>query len=191
MRLVAVPHIVVEEVDLENLRTYSERIDKELSNKKPFATFNKDISHAAVITCAAFKYASNKVRLLSHRLDRVLYGPGLLNASIATFLEREGATLHILVETDIPDDHPIWNFLKNDRYGDGRLQIKRVPPELVGRYTFNYLVVDRFGYRFESDREEYAAIASFHESDSESTIKDLIDFFDRVEKESSEIRRKA
>ena len=173
---------------MKDLEAYSDRINKELSNKNPVRAYNRDISHAAVITSAAFRYASTEVRLLSHKLDRALYNENLLQNSIAPFLERKGTSLHILVETDLPSTHPIWRFMEEGSYSHEQLTIKKVPPELVDRYQFNYLVADEFGYRFEGDREEYAAVASFHESDSVSTIKDLVGFFDKLERQSSDVQ---
>lgn len=172
---------------MKDLEAYSARINKELSNKSPVRAYNRDISHAAVITSAAFRYASAEVRLLSNKLDRALYNENLLENSVAPFLAGKG-TLHILVETDLPSTHPIWGFMKNGSYIHEQLTIKKVPPALVDRYQFNYLVADEFGYRFEADREECAAVASFHESDSVPTIKDLVDFFDKLERQSSDIQ---
>lgn len=126
-----------------------------------FGTFNRDISHAAAITRVAFEHANSTVRLLSHKLDRALYGKSFLEDHVAPFLNKEGASLHILVETDVPDGHPIWDFMESG-HGEERLTMKRIPPKLVEHYKFNYLVVDDFGFRFEVDREEYAAVASFH-----------------------------
>ena len=172
---------------MKDFEAYSNRINEELSNENPVKVYNKDISHAAVITSAAFRYASTEVRLLSHKLDRALYNENLLENSVAPFLARRG-TLHILVETDLPSTHPIWGFMEEGSYSHEQLTIKKVPPELVDRYQFNYLVADEFGYRFEADREEYAAVASFHESDSVSTIKDLVGFFDKLERQSSDVQ---
>ena len=174
---------------MKDLATYSEELHSELGNERPFRTFNRDISHAAAITCAAFRYAEGTVRLLSHKLDSALYGTRLLKNHVAPFLTKKGASLHILVETDIPDDHPIWDFIENGSYQSQQLKMGRVPSELTQRYQFNYLVVDDFGFRFERDRNEYAAVASFYESDSQSIIADLIDFFDELERESSNVQR--
>ena len=173
---------------MKDLEAYSERINKELSSENPVRAYNKDISHAAVITSAAFRYASTEVRLLSNKLDRALYNENLLENSVAPFLAKQGTSLHILVETDLPSTHPIWEFVKKGNYSHEQLTIKKVAPKLMSKYQFNYLVADEFGYRFEGDRKEYAAVASFHESDSVSTINDLIDFFDKLERQSSDVQ---
>ena len=173
---------------MKDLKAYSEDLDDKLRNEQPFGTFNRDITHAAVITRAGFQYANSKVRLLSHKLDSTLYGTSFLNDHVTPFLDKEGASLHILVETDVPNNHPIWDFVENGGYSDEQLTIKRVPSDLVEQYKFNYLVVDDFGFRFERDREEYAAVASFHERDSETMVESLISFFDDLEERSSDIR---
>lgn len=176
---------------MSDLKRYEQALDEALRSKKPFTTYNRDITHAAIITRVAFCHAGNKVRLLSHRLDPVLYGTGPLQRSIADFLCREGTSLHILVETDLPGEHPILKLLTDD--SRETMKIKKVPPDLAERYPFNYLVVDEIGYRFESDRQEYAAIASFHdnevdgEGDRMTDIDGLIDFFDRLEEKSVDI----
>lgn len=173
---------------MKDLKTYSEDLNDKLRNEQPFGTFNRDITHAAVITRAGFQYASSKVRLLSHKLDSALYSTSLLKDHVSPFLDKEGASLHILVETDALDNHPIWDFIQDGGYDDEQLTIKRVPSDLVERYKFNYLVVDDFGFRFEEDREEYAAVASFHEGDSKAMIESLISFFDDLEERSSDAR---
>lgn len=174
---------------MKDLKAYSEDLNDKLRNEQPFGTFNRDITHAAVITRAGFQYASSKVRLLSHKLDSALYDTSLLKDHAIPFLDKEGASLHILVETDVPNNHPIWDFIQNGGYSDEKLTIKRIPSGLVDRYKFNYLVVDDFGFRFERNREEYAAVASFHERDSKAMIEGLVSFFDDLEERSSDIRR--
>ena len=169
---------------MENLRTYAERLETALKKQEPFATYNKDILHAAAIVGAGIRHARDEIRILSNKLSPALYGNDDLLASVRNFLEGPSAKLRILVEKDIAEDHPIRPLM-----GDfpENLKISRVPEEMVEKYEFNFMVVDDFGYRFEGDREKYAATASFHEEEHREMIDGLISFFDNLEKLSPEI----
>lgn len=122
-----------------------------------------------------------------------LYGTASVQDDIVGFLQKDGTSLHILVEADLPKAHPVRRLVEDGRCPRERLKIKLVPPALTKKYNFNYLVADTFGYRFENDRREYAAFASIHEreendNDGRTNVDRLIDFFDKLEAKSIDIR---
>lgn len=176
---------------MESLRAYEERLVSSLRSEAPFKTYNKDITHAAVITRVLLQHARHKVRLLSNKLDSALYGTESVKDHIVGFLRKDGTSLHILVEADLSKDHPVRRLVADGSCTRERLKIKRVPPALTEKYSFNYLVADEFGYRFENDRREYAAFASFYEragnddGDGQTNVDRLIDFFDKLEAKST------
>lgn len=164
---------------MENLITYTERMENALVPKKAFHTYNRDILHALEIIVAGFRHAQKEVNLLSCKLDPKLYGTPRLQAATRSFLEKEGTKLLILVETKIDLDHPMLTLCNEFR---DKVEINTVPDKWKAIYKFNFMLVDDFGYRFEYDRENYAALASFYEDDQEEMRSDLKNFFQILEK---------
>ena len=112
-----------------------------MKSGKPFIVFNKDMRHATVAVCLALKHADKEIWLLSEKLDPVLYGSEWFLAEVADFLGRREGKMHILVESDLPDGHPIQQITAK-HLDDGRLTIMRIPDDLREQYVYNYMVVD-------------------------------------------------
>ena len=164
---------------MENLITYTERMEDALVGKKAFHTYNRDILHAMEIIVAGFRHAQKEVNLLSNKLEPKLYDTLRLKEAARSFLKKEGTELRILVETKIDSDHLMMTLL--DEFRD-KIKINTVPDKWKKIYNFNFMVVDDFGFRFEYDREKYAAIASFYEDDQKEMRSDLKNFFQILEK---------
>ena len=147
-----------------SLYEYAQRLRDALSNHTQFAAYNKDMRHASVVVCLAFEHAEEKILLLSHKLDRELYGSKWFMESAHGFLGKQQGKLEILVESNLEPDHPVVGLVADYR---DQVSIKRVPDDLLGQYGYNYMVVDSKGYRFERDRKEPQAVVFFNEeSDS-------------------------
>ena len=91
----------------ESLYDYAERLEIALSEGSQFAAYNKDMRHASVVVCLAFEYAQDRILLLSNKLDPALYGSDWFMESARKFLGDEAGRLDILVESDLPADHPV------------------------------------------------------------------------------------
>ena len=159
-------------------------MDAALKSGKAFIVFNKDMRHATVAVCLALKHADKEIWLLSEKLDPVLYGSEWFLAEAADFLGRREGKMHILVESDLPDGHPIQQITA-EHADDGRLTIMRIPDDLREQYVYNYMVVDDKGYRFERDRKHPKAIVAFNvETDQgeQGLITALKDNFGRLSK---------
>ncbi len=168
----------------ESLLEYSERLESALAAKRPHTTFNSDIFHAHLIILAVFRFAKKEVRLLSHELNDVVYGnPPLLDA-VRRFLSK-GGKLSILVEQDLRQKHPMLGLLGE---APGKVSIRRVPEEVQKRYSFNFLVMDECGFRFENDREKHAALAGFHDDNAKRLAAVLHNTFDYLSSVSSELK---
>ncbi len=166
---------------MESLNEYAAAFRKALEEEKEFANFNRDIQHATIIVCTAMEYAKEVVRILSHKLDPMLYAtPWFLEAS-EKFTGR-GGSLRILVETEVDESHPV-------RLISERVTIRRVRPEAIKSYKFNFMVVDDKGFRFESDRDEPEALVSFHHQGKGAIGKGfqerMVQLFDSLWKTSS------
>lgn len=157
-----------------SLNAYHRELNRALKRDAKFANFNKDMNHAAIVVCTAFRHASKHVKLLSHQLDPVLYGSDWFLKELSGFLNR-GGKLDILVESDVPREHPVMLEAKQR----ANVTVKRIPdPE---GYEFNFMVVDDKGFRFEKDRQSTEASVVFNYDEEEVFLdarKFLTEWFD-------------
>ena len=84
------------------------------------------------------------------------YASGWFWTAVTGFLEG-GGKLRVLVESDIPVDHPVRHLATQN----GGVEIRRVTEGVA--CDFNFMLIDDIGYRFEADRREPRAVVSFHE----------------------------
>ena len=167
---------------MESLSDYTRRLERALKQKKPYGVYNRDMSHAKVIVSVAFRHAKKEIRLLSHKLDLELYADSIfLWFEAERFLRSEGR-LTILVETDVPEDHPLRVLAR--QYKD-TVELHRVPDHIVKTYEFNFMLIDNIGYRFESDREKCEAFVALND---DGTLFSFGNIFSRLEKIFSDLK---
>ena len=92
---------------MDSLNDYARALDSALKWKRAYSAYNRDMVHAKIVVTAAFRGAREKIRLLSHRLDRDLYASQSFIDEANDFVGRRGGQVDILVESDIPEDHPL------------------------------------------------------------------------------------
>lgn len=153
-------HSVATSIDT-SLNGYAETFEKALKKKTQFANFNKDMNHAAIIVCMAFRHAENNIRLLTHKLDESLYGSKWFLDELERFIGKQDSCLKILIESDIVEDHPVMQMSAQHN----QIEVKRVPDVDVREYPFNFMLVDDVGYRFERDRNSHEATVVFNYDD--------------------------
>ena len=169
----------------DSLNGYARELDRALRKGEEFANYNKDLVHATIVVCTAFRHAKKQIRLLSHELDPALYaGPWFMD-EIHEFLKREGK-LDVLVETHIEPSHELMELAKEK---PNQISVKRVPESLLDQYRFNFMVVDSIGYRLEQDRKEPAAVFAFNSENKlhVDNTKLLTEWFDELSKVSEPI----
>ena len=167
---------------MDSINDYARTFRRALENGEEFNNYNKDIQHATVIICTAFAFAKERVRLLSNMLDPVLYSQRWFLDEAESFLERDGK-LDVLVESDVPDDHPVIQLAA----ANPNLSVRRVPKEAVESYEFNFMLVDQRGYRFESDREKHEALVLFGGDVVGDVLSDLNAVFNALWERSTEV----
>lgn len=119
---------------------------------------NRSYAHATVIVEHLFEAARHKVQILTERLAPEVFDDEAVKAAATGFFERcPDGTLEILVENDIAN-HP---FLAALAPFQQRITVTRVPEEVVGRYSYNFCLVDDDCYRFEQDRGSVEATIQF------------------------------
>ena len=156
----------------ESLNDYAKSLSDALKANKKHYTYNKDMRHAAVVVCTAFEHAKDEIMLLSNKLDRALYASPWFVDAIDAFIKK-GGKLRVVVETDIEAAHPVISRAKTPN-----VEIRRVPPDFFEHYTFNFMVVDDIGYRFESDRESQEALVCFNSDEHVGFLKALKAIFE-------------
>ena len=161
---------------MDSLNDYARALDSALKWKRAHSAYNRDMVHAKIVVTAAFRGAREKIRLLSHRLDRDLYATQSLIDEATDFVVRRRGQVDILVESDVPEDHPLQVLA---RQHPGSVTISRVPDETVEEYDFNFMIIDKIGYRFEGDREKYKALVVVHERKSD-LFNDSMEMLDKI-----------
>lgn len=143
---------------MDSLNDYTARLTEALGRKSSYASYNKDMYHAAVVVCTSLEYAEKHVRLLSNKLDPTLYSSLRFRNALDGLIAR-GGRLDVLVETDVPATHPV---IMRSRGQPRQVKVWRVPDKLQQEYDYNFMVLDRSGYRFEADRSEPKALVTFN-----------------------------
>ena len=141
----------------ESLAQYTKRLNKAFRGKSKLRTYNQDAMHTIEVIVGGFNYTKKRINLLSNELDPDIYGlPRALNIeAVGKFLERENTELNILVEKTIA----LNQILKlRERFGN-KITIKRVPDDWQEKYSFNFMTMDDFGYRYEYDRGSLSGIS--------------------------------
>ena len=169
----------------DSLNGYARELDRAPKKGDEFANYNKDMVHATIVVCTAFRYAKQRIRLLSQKLDPALYAGPWFMEEINGFLERKGE-LNVLVETDVEPSHELMKLAKEN---PNQISVRRVPESLLDRYLFNFMVVDDIGYRLEHDRKEPAAVFAFN-SENKLHVENtemLTEWFDELSEISEPI----
>lgn len=175
---------------MNDWQNYRDLVRAAIVRRSGETILNSSVNHAAVITQEAFSCASKSVNILTHRLDASCYADGVRTAARA-FLADPDHHCKILIEAPIWDPegnfewakHPLILSLSEFTQKDGdkppRLQVKLVPRDWVERYKFNFLIMDDYGLRFEPDRAQPAAVATFYpEGSKKEPVKNLQTIFD-------------
>lgn len=135
-----------------------------ISDRTGVPVLNSTFEHASIIVQEMFSNA-HEMRLLSSRLETACYArPALIEAARA-FLSDPDHTLRILVEPELHGDtnrdwlkHPLVATFRDSKHP---VEMRAVPSDWTNRYRFNFALMDDFGFRFETDRSEPAAVAAF------------------------------
>lgn len=179
------------------LENYQEVVRSAILNRTGSPLLNGSVDHAAMITQEAFNNAKTSVRILSHKLHPDCYGKaGVLNA-VKYFLADESHKVDILVESSLWDpantfpweSHPLLGEIAaSNRDMSGQVRVSRVPLKWAERYSFNFLIMDDYGFRFEEDRERPTAVAAFSPPNVKSPqVANLSGIFDRLWSDSEAI----
>lgn len=141
------------------------KLCKEKSNKK---IVNSSFSHNKLLTIAMIMHASenDRICILSSSLPNEVYD---------TLKTTKSNIIDLLVDRILPDDHWIFNFIKNDQRNIRIFLTENV----VSRH---FLCTSSNAFRFEPDNREKTSIACFN--DQQSSVK-LLGYFDKLLSQST------
>lgn len=176
---------------------YRERVRSLIARRTGEPITNGSHDHAAILTEEAFNSARSEVRLLCTRLDPNCFGRTEVRNAARFFLADPDHKARILLEAAIWDEHNNFEWQNHPFLKDlqdfaieredcpARLELRLVPMGLIEKYRFNFLLLDDYGFRFEEDRDQPAAVAAFMPKDApNAAIRNLGAIFDTLWSES-------
>lgn len=131
--------------------------------------YNRTVEHASVLLENLFNVAEKEILILSGELYPRVYGTGGAVQNFKRFLEKDGTSAKILVE-DLSENliwqNPLLATLSAEM--KKKVTVHSVPDEVKDKYEFHFCVVDGKHYRFEENRADHSAIASFNSEKNDS-----------------------
>ena len=157
------------------LHSYREQVLECAKTRDGSPIYNRSIEHAAIVVEQLFANANSNVNLLTGKLEARVYGGEQVREQAALFLAHPSRNLRILIEDKdaVTMQHP---FFKQFQSLDN-VQVCPVHDHLQKLYKFHFMVTDNNCYRFESDKGDSAAVASFG---AEAVATNLRGVFDSI-----------
>jgi hypothetical protein len=156
------------------MEDYSERVMRAAAERIGEPVFNGSIDHARVIAAAMFKHARKTVDIFSCDLNARVYGPDNVLDEAEFFLANKEHRVRILLEKmpDTADQH--HPFFKRFA-GYSNIKTRIIDKQMSDRITFHLMVADDDCYRFEQDKKNVAAIASWGDRSGGENLKKVFE----------------
>lgn len=166
-----------------SFKDYRKRVEQLAKERTGEPISNGSLDHASVIIEQMFRSAKDHVWILSGNLNARAYGRDDVLEQARLFLAHGKHHARILVE-EVDDtmltEHPfIVEFYDNEN-----VEFRTVSPSMLDQYEYHFLVMDEDCYRFEPQKDEPTAVASFGDSE---TAKHLAVIYDVIWEESDEL----
>jgi hypothetical protein len=156
------------------MEEYIERVMRAAAERKGEPVFNGSIDHARVIVTAMFKHARESVDIFSCDLNARVYGPDPVLDEAEFFLANKDHKVRILLEK-VPDNadqqHPFFKRF----FGYTNIETRVLHKDMSRRIDFHLMVADRDSYRFEQDKKNVAAIASWGDPKGGENLKKIFE----------------
>jgi len=135
-----------------SLHRYRNQIDDLILGRSELPyMLNGSEAHAAIIIERMFANAQSGMQILTRRLDPAIYADEDVLLQAESFASNPSSQTQILVE-DISDESLKIHDMSKLADALPNIEIRRVSPSLSAKLRFNYSVMDRKIYRFESDK---------------------------------------
>jgi hypothetical protein len=157
---------------------YRDKIDRAIGDMSGATILNGSHAHASIIIERMFAHAQNCVLILTRKFDPRIYGAAEAVEQAGLYLGEADRKCRILVEEFDQasfENHPFVQRL-SPYMEAGNLEVRTLDPRIAEIVNVNFSVMDQCGYRFEEDKKEAVAVASFG-AGTESFVSSLQDLF--------------
>lgn len=175
---------------LNRYKTYINELAK--SNSEQLFT-NGGIEYASVLMAVLFENTKKDARIFCQGFKPTLITKDPYWKALKDYLNKDGNTLKVLVETDEFSKEQPLQLLKEEKYkrGDNSIQVRVASKETIESIyaklsgnPCNFAVFDHDKFRFESEPDGYKAFGSFNRKNYASA---LISIFDDAFNKSKEL----
>lgn len=166
------------------LKRYADYIEGLAKTKSPQLFTNGGIEYASELMAVLFKNTNKEARVFCQGFKPTLIRTEPYWSALKGYLEKDGTTLSVLVETsDFASDEPL-QLLKSEieRRNDGSIQVRVASEEIIrGIYEklsgnpCNFAVFDDDKFRFENEPDGYKAFGSFNRKDYAEALISIFD----------------
>lgn len=155
-----------------NLTEYRQHVRTLAMRRDGQPVFNATVEHASIVIQHLFSSAERSIDILTGTLNPRVYGrdPVIKEAQLF-MLTSPDSRIRIILEEDSSDirmRHPLLVALGEFK----NVAVKFADQGVRSRYGFHFMVTDNDNYRFESDKERPAAIASFGHTEGSKNLRD-------------------
>lgn len=161
---------------------YRKQIDNLINKSDGEVALNGSTSHASMVIERMLARSLSEVRILTKKLDPLIYDDETLQRSALDFL-KSGKKLHILVEEFSMQEKQSSAFLDRLKLA-GDIEVRQVPEKLREPIEINFSLMDERGFRIEKDESGATAVVSFGNKTVNSR---LLSLFDKVWVTSTEV----
>lgn len=161
------------------LQRYRESVKTAISVRDGTPVYNASIDHAAIIVGEMFAHAREDIRLFTGRFNEAVYGTPQVREQAMAFLSDPTHKVHILIEDEVEDralrQHPFFQESGNQV----NLEVRRLKRGVYDT-NFHMMLMDGESYRFEPNKDQPEAVATFGDK---KTTGHLVDIFDKLWRE--------
>lgn len=157
-----------------NMEEYIERVMRAAAERKGEPVFNGSIDHARVIATAMFKHARKSVDIFSCDLNARVYGPDHVLDEAEFFLANKDHKVRVLLEKIPENDGTKHPFFKRFS-GYSNIETRVLDKNMAKQINFHLMVADNDCYRFEQDKKNVAAIASWGDPKGGEHLKSVFE----------------
>lgn len=154
---------------------YREDVERLAVLRTGEAFYNSSIDHAAVIIEKMFRHAKSEICIITKQLNGRVFGQDQVVDEARRFLSNANHSVKILMEdgpNSLSEGHPLVQELKQHPAG---YEIKRLPNDLMADVQYHFTVADDDSYRFEPNKNEWVAVASFGDKKGAKRLREVFD----------------
>jgi len=136
--------------------------------------YNRSLEHAAVIIEEMFALAKNEVKLFTGELNASAYGLPPVLSRAEKFLADRNGKVRILIEKQVADEDLRKNPFIQRMSGSANLEVRRLRTDEYDP-EFHMMLADDHSYRFEPDKTEHEAVATFGDDETTDHLAQLFE----------------